>query len=172
VAAELTIREETASDHEAVIRVEKAAFGEDTESELVEDLRAGGKFLLSLVAEQEGEVVGHALYTLLRVEREGAETLWFPTLGPLAVSPEHQKLGIGTRLMQEAHERLKADGHTAIFVLGHVSYYPRIGFSPAREFDVHYQNDRDSWMALELTPGALDEVSGQAIYAEEFAKYE
>ena len=168
----LTIRHETASDKEAVIRVEKTAFGEDTESNLVEDLRAGGKFLLSLVAEQDGEIVGHALYTLLRVEREQGEPLWFPTLGPLAVSPEHQRQGIGTKLMQEAHEHLKADGYTAVFVLGHVTYYPRVKFRPAREFGVHYQNDRDSWMALELVSGALDDVSGNAFYAEEFAKYE
>ena len=167
----MTIRHETASDEEAVRRVERAAFGEDTEAELVDALRQGGKYMLSLVAEVDGEIVGHLLYTPLRVESE-AGVIEFPTLGPLAVSPEQQKLGIGTRLVEAAHEELRAAGHKAIFVLGHVSYYPRFGFSPAREFDVHYQNDRDSWMALELTPGALRDVSGQAVYAEEFWKYE
>ncbi len=148
-----------------------AAFGEDQEADLVDALRAGGKYLLSLVAEIDGEIIGHALYTLLHVETESG-VVDFPTLGPLAVSPQHQKLGIGTQLVEAAHEELKVAGHKAIFVLGHLSYYPRFGFSPAREFDVHYENDRDTWMALELAPGALDGVSGNAVYAEEFSRFE
>ncbi len=171
MAAEVLIRHETASDREAVLRCERAAFGEDSEAELVEALREGGKFLLSLVAEVDGEIVGHALYTPLRVESDSG-VAEFPTLGPLAVSPEHQKQGIGSKLVEAAHEELKAAGHTAVFVLGHTTYYPRFGFSPAREFGVHYQNDRDSWMAVELTPGALNDVSGQAHFAEEFEPYE
>lgn len=171
MTVEVTIRHETASDEEAVRRVERAAFGEDAEADLVDALRAGGKYMLSLVAEVDGEIVGHVLYTPLRVEF-AAGALEFPTLAPLAVSPGQQKLGIGTRLVETAHEELRAAGHTAIFVLGHLSYYPRFGFSPAREFDVHYQNDRDTWMALELVPGALDDVSGNAVYAEEFAQFE
>ena len=167
----MTIRHEMASDEEAVRRVELAAFGEDEEAELVDALRAGDKYLLSLVAEIDGEIIGHALYTLLHVETESG-VVDFPTLGPLAVTPEHQRSGIGTQLVEKAHEELKAAGHTAVFVLGHLSYYPKFGFRPAREFDVHYQNDRDTWMALELVPGALDGVSGNAVYAEEFWRFE
>ncbi|HEU0073120.1 MAG TPA: N-acetyltransferase [Dehalococcoidia bacterium] len=165
------IRHETASDKEAVFRVNRAAFGRDEEAELVDALRDGGKYVLSLVAEIDGEIVGHALYTPLRVESEAGAVV-FVALGPLAVAPEHQRQGIGARLMEAAHEELRAMGETAVFLLGHVSYYPRFGFRPAREFDVHYEDDRDSFMALELVAGALSGVSGRAAFAEEFSRFE
>lgn len=150
--------------------MEQAAFGEDTEARLVDALRDGGKYVLSLVAESDGEIVGHALYTPIRIESDaGSEE--FATLGPLAVSPGYQKRGVGSRLVEAANVKLKAAGWTAVFVLGHVSYYPRFGFRPAREFGVHYEDDRDSFMALELVPGALDGVSGTAVFAEEFAQF-
>jgi predicted N-acetyltransferase YhbS len=69
-------------------------------------------------------------------------------------------------------DELRATVDSAIFLLGHPTYYPRFGFRPAREFDVHYQDDRDAFMALELRPGALDHVSGTAHFAPEFAPFE
>jgi putative acetyltransferase len=88
------------------------------------------------------------------------------------VAPSHQKRGVGGALMEAGLDELRKAGHRTVILLGHPSYYPRFGFRPAREFDVHYQDDRDAFMALELQPGALDGVSGNARFAPEFAPFE
>ena len=163
----LTIRQETASDIEAVFRVERDAFGQEDEAQLVDALRAAGKCLLSLVADLDGELVGHILFSPMTIESGDAA---YPAvcLAPLAVATAHQRQGIGGRLIEAGLAELRAAGHGAVFLLGHPSYYPRFGFRPAREFDAHYQDDRDAFMAVELYPGALDGVSGNARFAPEF----
>src|SRR5690606_23127269 len=93
-------------------------------------------------------------------------------LAPVAVAPHRQKQGIGGALIDAGLEELRTAGHGAVLLLGHPSYYPRFGFRPAREFGIHYQDDRDAFMALELRPGALDGVSGTARFAPEFAPFE
>ncbi|HLG12329.1 MAG TPA: N-acetyltransferase [Dehalococcoidia bacterium] len=163
----LIIREETASDSEAVLRVERDAFGEDGEARLVEALRAAGRVLLSLVAELDGDIVGHVLFSPMTIEAEGAAYAAV-CLGPLAVATVHQRQGIGGKLMETGLAELRSAGHRAVFLLGHPSYYPRFGFRPAREFDVHFEDDRDAFMAIELYPGALAGVAGKAKFAPEF----
>ena len=167
----LEIRREAASDIEAVFRVERDAFGREKDALLADALRDGGKVLLALVAVLDGEVVGHVVFSPMRIESEDAvhEAV---ALGPVAVTPSHQREGIGSRLIETGLEMLREAGYGAVFLLGHVSYYPRFGFRPAREFGVHYEDDRDSWMGLELRPGALAGVSGTAWFAEEFAAAE
>ena len=162
----LTIRHETASDREAVFRVEAQAFGRDLEAHLVDALRDAGKVLLSLVAE-DGEIVGHVLFSPMSIESASAAHAAV-CLGPIAVAPSRQRQGIGSRLIEAGFAELRAAGHDAVFLLGHPLYYPRFGFRRAREFEVHYEDDRDAFMALELRPGALDGVSGTARFADEF----
>jgi putative acetyltransferase len=156
----ITIRAETASDYDAVYRVEEAAFEEDFEARLVNALRGSKSEILSLIAEDEGEVVGHILFTHMTIESDKG-IFGAVHLGPLAVSPSHQRRGIGGQLIAAGLEELRSEGHGAVLLFGHTSYYPRHGFRPAREFDVHCEDDRDSFMAIELYPGALDNVSGQ-----------
>jgi putative acetyltransferase len=166
----LTIRNETASDREAVYRVESQAFGRDVEAKLVDALRDGGHVLLSLVAEEDGEIVGHIMFSPMTIVSETA-THAAVCLAPVAVAPSHQHRGIGSALIEASLAQLREAGHGAVFLLGHPSYYPRFGFRPAREFNVHFQDDRDPFMAVELRPGALDGVSGDARFAEEFAPF-
>jgi putative acetyltransferase len=163
----LSIRHEAASDREAVFRVESAAFGEDTEAQLVDQLRDNGHSLLSLVAEEDGEVVGHIMFSPMTIV--GPEGTWDAVcLAPLAVAPSHQRSGVGGKLMEAGLAELRKAGHRAVILLGHPSYYPRFGFRPAREFGLHFQDDRDAFMAIELYPGALDGVSGDVKFAPEF----
>jgi putative acetyltransferase len=166
----LTIRLETASDREAVFRVEADAFGREKNARLVDALRANGKVLLALVAELDGEVVGHILFTPMTIESPGGSHAAV-CLGPLAVATAHQRQGIGGKLIEAGLAELRAAGHGAVFLQGHPSYYPRFGFRPAREFDTHYEDDRDAFMALELYPDALDNVSGNVKYAPEFDEF-
>jgi putative acetyltransferase len=165
----LTIRPETASDREAVFCVERDAFGRDIEAQLVDDLRDAGHLLLSLVAEDDGEIVGHVAFSPMTIESESASHEAV-CLGPIAVTPERQKQGIGSALITNALDHLRAAGHGAVILLGHPTYYPRFRFRPARDFDLHYQDDRDAFMALELYPNALEGVSGTAHFAPEFPK--
>ncbi len=167
----LQIRPETPADVEAIRRVERDAFDGDDEPALVDALRDAGHLLLSLVAEDDGEIVGHIAFSPMTVDSD-TDTYAAICLAPLAVTPSRQKQGIGTALMHAALDELRATVESAVFLLGHPNYYPRFGFRPGRDFDVHYQDDRDAFMALELQPGALDNVSGTAHFAPEFAPYE
>jgi putative acetyltransferase len=162
----LIIRHEAASDREAVLRVVAAAFeGEDVPG-LVEALRESGK-VLSLVAEEDGEVIGHVMFSPMTIDSDKSSFACV-CLSPLAVSPARQRRGIGGRLVESGLDELRRAGHGAVFVQGHPAYYPRFGFRRAREFDVHLDEDRDAFMIIELHPGALDGVSGWVRYAEEF----
>jgi putative acetyltransferase len=150
-----------------VRRVNALAFDSEQEPALVAALRSAGKTLVSLVAEQDGEIIGHILFSPMTIE-SASESHAAVCLGPLAVLPAHQRRGIGSRLVEEGLARCRVLGYRAVFLLGHPSYYPRFGFRPAREFDVHYEDDRDAFMAIELVPGALDDVRGEAVFAAEF----
>jgi putative acetyltransferase len=163
----LTIRHETASDIEAVFRVESDAFGQEIEACLVDDLRAAGNSLLSLVADLEGEIVGHIMFSPMTIE-SGDRSFTAVCLAPLAIATAHQRQGVGGRLIEAGLAEMRAAGHGAVFLLGHPSYYPRFGFRPAREFGVHYQDDRDAFMAIELHPGALAGVTGNVRFAPQF----
>ena len=167
----LSTRHEAPADREAISRVIRAAFDGEDEVRLVDTLRNAGHLLLSMVAEDDGEIVGHIAYSPMTVESE-AGTYAAICLAPLAVTPSRQKQGVGGALMNASLAELRAAGGGAVFLLGHPSYYPRYGFRPARDFGVHYQDDRDAFMALELTPGTLDNVSGAARFAPEFAPFE
>jgi len=167
----VSIRHETASDREAVFRVETAAFGKDAEARLVDLLRDNGHCLLSLVAEDGAEVVGHIMFSPMTIEGDGPP--WSAVcLAPVAVAPPRQNEGIGGLLIHAGLAELRAAGHGAVILLGHPTYYPRFGFRPAREFGLHYQDDRDAFMALELRAGALDGVSGTVKFSPEFAEFE
>jgi putative acetyltransferase len=74
--------------------------------------------------------------------------------------------------MGEGIARCRDLGFDAIFLLGHPAYYPRFGFVPGRELGVHYMDDRDAFMGLELREGALDRVEARLVLAEEFAPFE
>jgi putative acetyltransferase len=160
-----------ASDREAISLVLRQAFGGEDEVELVDALRDAGHLLLSLVAEDGGRIVGHVAYSPMTVDTD-SDTYSAICLAPLAVLPSHQRQGVGTALMNVSLDQLRSSVRSGVFLLGHPSYYPRFGFRPAREFDVHYQDDRDAFMALELTAGDLNGISGAAHFAPEFARFE
>jgi putative acetyltransferase len=167
----LTLRHETHGDRDAIARVIRDAFDGEDEVSLVDALREAGHLLLSVVAEDDGEIVGHIAYSPMTVDSE-TDTYTAICLAPVAVAPSHQKQGVGSAMINASLDELRATVDSAVFLLGHPTYYPRFGFRPAREFDVHYQDDRDAFMALELRPGALDHVSGTAHFAPEFAPFE
>lgn len=166
-ARDTLIRDEAPADYAAVRAVVRAAFGQDDEAILVEALRAGGYVRAGFVAEQDGDIVGHVMFTRLPVETADGvvETL---ALAPMAVAPGKQREGIGSDLIQAALAMCRARGHRAVVVLGHPEYYPRFGFSAELAQRLKSPFPRPSFMALELVPGALAGVEGKVCYAPPF----
>src|SRR5213593_3299746 len=123
----IEIREERPDDVAAVRDLDKRAFGQDQQSNIADALRANGAALLSLVATLNDRLVGHIMYSPVSVggKVKGA------AVGPMAVLPECQRQGIGSKLIEAGNRKLKDAGCPFVIVLGHANYYPRFGFRPA-----------------------------------------
>ena len=163
----LLIRAEQPADFAAIHTLVAQAFAKAAEANLVDNLRANGKAVVSLVAVEDDQIVGHILFSEVTL---GAATII--GLAPLAVLPNHQKRGIGTLLTKAGIEACRAAGYTVVIVLGHPEYYPRFGFVPASRFGIQSEYDvsDETFMALELQPGALVNCAGVARYQLEFSE--
>jgi putative acetyltransferase len=165
------IRPETAADHDPIRYVNRLAFGQDHEARLVDTLRDGGYVRVSLVAEQTGQIVGHILFSDLPIIT-GAGTISALALAPMAVLPEFQNRGIGSALVRQGLEVCKEQGHRIVVVVGHPNFYPRFGFSSELASALASPfGGGDSWMTLELEPGALDGVAGRVQYPPPFGAF-
>jgi putative acetyltransferase len=163
------VRPERAEDHAAVAALHERAFGQPAEARLVEALRAAGAATLSLVAERDGRVVGHVLFSPVVVQ-DGAHAWDAIGLGPVAALPEQQRGGIGSALVRAGLAACREHGHLVVFVLGHASYYPRFGFRPAVEAGLRWeQGHEESFFVAELASGALAGRRGVVRYRPEFA---
>lgn len=182
------IRAARFDDRPAILDLVRAAFDNDgvEEVEIVEKVWASGRTVLDLVAADadadagddgggtDGDesadsadtagIVGHALFSLGDIDGRSV-----PALAPLAVTPDRQRQGVGGALLRHAIERLDAEGHPCIVLLGHPSYYPRFGFEPGVPLGIEPVNaaafrDLTPFMVLRLA--AFDEsLAGVFRYA-------
>ena len=157
------IRPETAEDLDVIDEVNRLAFGSETEVQHVRDLRNGNYAVLSLVADVAGEIVGHCMFSRMSLGDSPAIAL-----GPVAILPEHQRQGIGKKLIEQGLRTCKEQGHERVIVLGHAEYYPKFGFSAELTKNIDHPFSPDTFMALELVPGAMNCVQGRAIYPPPF----
>jgi putative acetyltransferase len=147
------------------------AFGQPAEADLIEKLRRACTDGLSLVAE-EGDVVGHILFTPVTVEGAGRRVCGIG-LAPMAVLPDWQRRGIGSQLVRQGLDILRRRGCPFVVVVGHPDYYPRFGFEPASVHGLASQWEGmpdDAFMVLVLDGQATAGVSGVATYREEFSE--
>jgi putative acetyltransferase len=165
--SDVTVRAEATTDYAAIRQVNEAAFGTTEEADLVEALRSDGLVLLSLVAELNGRIVGHILFSRMSIDTP-TEAIAAVALAPMAVSPEFQRQGIGGKLIRLGLEDLRRLGEQMVIVVGHPEYYPRFGFSPAQARWLESPFPPEAFMALELRPGALDGVRGRVRYPPAF----
>ena len=133
----LSIRPERPDDAAAVRALLDAAFGGDTESKVVERLRADGDFVLSLVAENGEGIAGYAGFPRL-VLRLDERNVPVAGLAPVGVSPPLQRRGIGSALIRDGLARLRDRAERLVFVLGDPAYYGRFGFTVMEGFVSRY----------------------------------
>lgn len=149
-------------------RIEKIGIGA-TEHYMVHMMRENeGIKELTFVAEIDGEIVGHIIYSkksyILQPDGVKKEVLNF---GPISVLPKYQKHGVGSMLMEHSIICAKKMGYGAILFFGHPTYYPRFGFKEAKEFGITtaWGANFPAFMAMELQEGYLNGVSGRYIEA-------
>ena len=162
-------RPEGPNDVAAIRLVNEAAFPTMAEADLVDTLRLQASPLISLVAEKEGTIVGHILFSPVTLADQPDVGLM--GLAPLAVVPEAQRRGFGSALVRSGLDECRKNGWKAVVVLGHADYYPRFGFMPASRFGIgcEYDVPDEVFMALELQAGALSGLSGTVRYHPAFA---
>jgi putative acetyltransferase len=166
----IDIRVEQPRDRGDVRRINEAAFGRQEEAEIVDMLRHSCSDLLSLVAIADERPVGHILFSPVTID--GAE-FHPPAMGlaPMAVLPDYQRRGVGSRLVREGLGRLQSASIPFVVVLGHPSYYPRFGFRPASRYGIHCQwpgVPDPAFMILVFDEPAMEDVSGAVRYRDEF----
>lgn len=167
----MVIRQENPGDYEEVYKLITEAFAsaehaDGNEQDLVEALRKGSAFVpeLSLVAETDGRLAGHIMFTKAMVGQQ--EIL---ALAPLSVKPEYQKQGVGTALVTEGHKIAKELGYTYSLVLGSEFYYPRFGYAPAEQMGIIPLEGVPAvnFMAVRLQE-CVEPLNGTVVYAKEF----
>jgi len=173
----LTIRTENPCDYDRVVKLTEEAFADleisdHNEGKLVEKLRRSPNFIdeLSLVAELDGQVIGHILFTPILIVN-GAEKFESLVLAPVSVLPEFQKMGVGGQLIRAGHQKALELGFYSAILLGHPQYYPRFGYKPASKWGIKSPillPSDDVFMAVELKEGALSNVSGIVVFPPEF----
>jgi len=164
---DVIIRPEAAPDHSMIRQVNEAAFGCADEANLVEALRAEGVVMLSVVADLDRLIVGHILFSRMSIETL-TEVVEAVALAPMAVLPRYQRQGIGGRLIRYGLDTLHGLGERIVIVVGHPSYYPRFGFSTEQTRSLESPFPPEAFMALELSPGALDRIRGRVRYPPPF----
>src|SRR6185295_1755448 len=160
----MIVRLETTGDVVAIRAIAEAAFLQSAEAQLVEDLRDAGDSVFSLVAVEGETVIGHAMFSRLKAP--------FPALAlaPVAVRPERQQTGVGSRLIREGIARSEAAGWSGIFVLGDPVFYRRFGFDVGKASGFISPYAGPHLMVVPLGRNELPTDTGSIQHAPAFAK--
>ena len=162
----INIRFEQPNDIEQIKNVHLIAFETETEANIVDALRNAGVDLISLVAEMNGKIIGHILFSPVKFDKDTK----IMGLAPMAVLPNWQRKGVGSKLINEGMKACKQAGYEAVVVLGHPDYYPRFGFEPSVNFKINSEYDipPEVFMVKELKKGALKDTFGIVKYHQIF----
>ena len=165
----MIIRPEKENDRDVVFAINVSAFETPSEATLVDVLREHAQPVVSIVAEENRNVVGHIMFSPVILSEN--PDLKVMGLAPMAVAPEHQRKGIGSALVRAGLEQCRQLGFVGVVVLGHPEFYPRFGFSPSSRFgiDSDYEVPEEVFMAMELKPEALSGKTGRVKYHHAFS---
>lgn len=170
--SEISVSAEGSTDSTAIHDVVAAAFGRNDEANLVNALRESPAYCpnLSLVAHLDGDVAGYVMFTEVTLdEAPEKEAL---VLAPLAVDPDHQRTGVGSRLVRVGLAKAREAGYELVVLHGDPGYYRRFGFTSA--IDAGFENPFDmpdeGFQVCNLTEDVLGEVGGTLTYPAPFRK--
>ncbi len=162
----IILRNAEPGDLYAIRELNDLAFGGPDEGRIVETLMIEDESLLSLVAATpNGRIIGHIQFFPIDVINT-AEAARFAGLGPMSVHPEHQESGIGSALINNGLAELKTIGIQKVFVLGHLEYYPRFGFSHDETAGFAAAWGGPHFMAIRLNAGGP--AFGELVYPSAF----
>jgi len=161
----MIIRAEKSEEVLKIREIHMKAFNAEAEANLVEALRRSKIPLISLVAEENNEPVGHILFSPATLE-DNKSKISIAGLAPMAVLPAYQKRGIGSALIEEGLRHCREIGYDAVVVLGYPEYYQRFGFVPSVKYGIksQYKVPEDVFMVKELNRGALTGSKGTVKY--------
>lgn len=156
----MKIRLEQAEDFNAIRLINLAAFETDDEAKLVEEIRKKVPEMTSLIAEKDEQILGHIMFSPAKCKNYPSVKI--AGLAPMAVLPEHQNSGIGSKLIKAGLEACKNSGYQAVVVLGHPNYYPKFGFIPSVNYDLtcEYDVPPEVFMVLEFQKDILKRCKG------------
>ena len=166
----LEIRKEEPRDYDSVRIVNNLAFEQTAEGNIVNKLRMNCKDILSLVAISDDKIVGHIFFSPAII-KTGNNVLVGMGLAPMAVLPEYQNKGIGSKLVQEGLRQIRETECPFVIVLGHDKYYPRFGFEKASNHGLKPQWEsvpNEAFMVIILDEAIMSGISGVATYRSEF----
>jgi putative acetyltransferase len=168
----MNIRPEKAADRQAIHDMTVAAFGGEAEALLVDLIRTSPQYVpgLSLVAEDDGLIVGHVMFSHVMLHGETETEVL--SLAPLTVHPDHQGRGVGTALVLAGITAVRQAGEPIVVLEGHPDYYPRFGFQQAVPLGIdkpaHHVPD-EAFMVLFVDEGARG-TTGKLVYPPAFRK--
>ncbi len=164
------VRKETPADTSRIHHLNAIAFGQADEAQIVDNLRKSDALSVSLVAEENKQIIGHIAFSPVCIERQ-PEKINILGLGPMAVLPAYQNKGIGAQLIEQGLALCKEANCDLVVVLGHPNYYPRFGFVPTQPFGIlcEYDVPADVFMLQELKKGVVSKLTGTIKYHAAFA---
>ena len=166
----IKIRLERPGEVLAIRDVNEKAFGEPLEADIIDKIRANCINTLSLVAVNCDDIVGHILFSPAVIDTEQG-VIKGMGLAPMAVLPEYQKQGIGSKLVNEGFKMLREMLCPFVIVLGHPGYYPRFGFERASDYGLKSQWEevpQEAFMIKFFDETIKPYVSGIGRYRDEF----
>jgi putative acetyltransferase len=164
----MIVRPEQPGDAAKISAIHADSFPTDGEARLVEQLRASKRLIASLVADENGQLVGHVAFSPVSVA-SGAPGAG---LAPIAVAAPHRRRRIAAELVRAGLQACHDLDYGWAVVLGESDYYSRFGFRPAAEFGLEDEYGGGSaFQAIELIPGTLPMNAGRVKYAPEFAAF-
>lgn len=148
-------------------RIERGGIGSPYEHWMVHELRKrDGVKDLSIVAEVEGELVGHLICSDAYIETPDKTRIHVLNMGPVSVLPQYQRQGVGKSLLRTMIKKAAQSEYGAIVFFGRPEYYPQFGFVEAKTYGITDRNGENfpAFMAMELTEGYLAKAKGGKYY--------
>ncbi len=168
---ELLIRFAEPQDQNGIFGLNELAFGRPDEGRLVDALRRAGVLTHSVVALEQGQIIGHVGFSPVLLHEPSGVTACLG-LAPMAVHPRFQHQGVGRAMYVHWRQHANYDSFPLLFVLGHPTYYPLLGFERADRYGLHWdQGDHpEAFMVQELQLGGLGNRHGKVSFHQVFAE--